>query len=823
MITSPKPSESLAEKKPHNISSNREILAQNSHNAVESLVVQQTNNNVQNTNQIKDNITVSKPLATYIEPVGALQPIPSRDIQRNDNSVEQKDQGKANVTLSKPLASSNVEAGEQHSIPSSATRPERPNEEKSSGAQAAPELRKVAPQQTVAEPPRKPENKEGQAALALEKINAVQQALKLQKSAATPAKQALEDIVHVTPKNANSQTMPDQVIAVSLPKLKQSIVKDDGSPKIATVRRAAERFERHTALMNSKSVSDLTRMSNVRTRSKSIGDALRTRFAEDQAPEKGGVLPWTGKPQGNKGYALQMSKSSDSITAAKMLAKARAEAENAGRWRINQNLSKSIEQQIGVYSKTKDEIRKILNLAKTGSINDRVALFERMKDLEPEPIDPDEKAEAIRMEIINARAQAQPEVESDSDTESEIQTPIESKVRPLKIPMIQKPMDKPSVMSSPATSLRINQSNGSQDSPKRERRPSVEDLPCVKTKIQTYTAAAAEETKVEEPKEEIRPKPILKNDKERSRSPRKTNKPRLVSEHYLAPQQSMQIYHQSATDMSEDESEISMRERKESETKTSQVLSRKKSLSVVVNDKPDPGPILLKVPPKPSAEARPGIMKSKSFAASSGQYECSVNESAGKKLQMMSFFGQGNSQQQQQKTVRIKEKPNKSSSITSITDEIMAEEDLIDIDAEFDALLNKTFEKESRRLATSSSQPEPHQATEKAAGRGAGGQRRGRGTVSLDMSTAPPNVQRNIRELRKSTSFGSSSGLARAARDELVIEDRKAVGMNPLPVIRQKNFDPVGALPSSAGRREGHSPSPTLSEYDTCDDPWDDY
>merc|ERR1719402_376322 len=71
----------------------------------------------------------------------------------------------------------------------------------------------------------------------------------------------------------------------------------------------------------------------------------------------------------------------------------------------------------------------------------------------------------------------------------------------------------------------------------------------------------------------------------------------------------------------------------------------------------------------------------------------------GKKLQMMAFFGQGAATQQ--KTVRISEKPPaKSASINSINDEAMDdEEDLTDIDAEFESLLNKTFEMESRRLA----------------------------------------------------------------------------------------------------------------------------
>ena len=47
---------------------------------------------------------------------------------------------------------------------------------------------------------------------------------------------------------------------------------------------------------------------------------------------------------------------------------------------------------------------------------------------------------------------------------------------------------------------------------------------------------------------------------------------------------------------------------------------------------------------------------------------------------------------------------------------------------------------------------------------------------------------------------------------------------------KHKNFDPIAALPTShnkhyknyGGTPPPHSPSPTQSEYDTCD-PWDDY
>ena len=667
----------------------------------------------------------------------------------------------------------------------------------------------------VAETERKPENREVEAAKAMDKIKSVQQSMRTQPKnhSLASAKQSLEGLVHVTQNVVNSQTVPEQVMSVSLPKTKQHSLHED-SPKIATVRRAAEKFERHTALMNSKSVTDLTFSPTIRGRSKSIGDALRTRFVEDQEPEKGGVhMPWAGnspqvqrRNEKGRGYALQQSKSMDSITAAKMLAKARAE--NSGNnLRINQNFSKSIEQQIDVYSKTKEEIRKILNLAKVGSVTDRVALFHRLKDQEPEAVDPEEKAEAIRLEIANARAQALAEKSkaSDSDTEIEFQEPIESKVKPLKIPMKQKVVEKPQP-GSPGNSLRINSS--SQDLSKRERRPSIEDLPSVKAKISNYVTAAEEVKSIPKNEEEgVRPKPILKNDKERSGSPRKTTKaPRRLSSHYLAPDQSIQIYAQSATDVSATEDESEMSRHYSVEPRKSRSPEKRMNRKVSLAERPDPGPVLLQVPPQPSAEAKPGIMKSKSFASSSGQYECSINESAGKKMQMLAFFKEGG-QPQQQKTVRIKDtKRTRSSSITSVNDEIMGEDELVDIDAEFDRLLNKTFEKESRQLQAADCVPK------KAEGAGLDDRqtRRGRGTVSMDMSALGGQ-----RSLRKSASFG--------------VSDSSAMYPGQAPVIRQKNLtDPLGSLPSSQSKRDGglprsqHSSSPTQSEYDTCD-PWDDY
>ena len=112
-----------------------------------------------------------------------------------------------------------------------------------------------------------------------------------------------------------------------------------------------------------------------------------------------------------------MSKSSDSITAAKLLAQQRAQNSETP-LRINSNFSKSIQKQLDVYSKTKEEIQQILSLAKEGSVNDRIALFSNMMTSHntQQQADPDEKAQAIRREIEEARA-AHESHETVSDTE----------------------------------------------------------------------------------------------------------------------------------------------------------------------------------------------------------------------------------------------------------------------------------------------------------------------------------------------------------------------------------------------------------------------
>ena len=550
---------------------------------------------------------------------------------------------------------------------------------------------------------------------ALEKINVAKEVAKTHKPdnkiSSLSVKQNLEGLVHVKPKQ---ETIAKDNKNESEANVQESDKNSENAPKLT--RRAAERYEANLSEMNSNSGNT----SSLRVRSKSICNRLRERMEEnkDQSPKPSPKLslPWNGRSsspakrkasmmKNNKGYALQMSKSSDSITAAKLLAKARAENTDTGHsLTINSNFSKSIQKQLDVYSTTKEEIQQILSLAKVGSVNDRIALFSNMMTShhhQPQA-DPDQKQEAIRKEIEEARA-AHETQETVSDTEIEFQPPIESKVKPLKIPMKPKIMNSPvpnnKTSSSPGGGLRINQTNMN-DSPKKDRRPSIDDMPSVKSKIKNYISAASEDTSVsvDEGKDvapQMTPKPILRKTsmqeaqltpilkrreiiKERSRSPKK-KAPKPVGDQFLSAEQNFKINILSATDMSatEDESE------------NSKSLRNRKSILKQMEEQPT----FLQIPPKLVTESRPGIIKSKSFA-NPGQFECSIEESAGKKLQMLSFFNNNNNDSsnasKKQSTAELR--------AASICDD-MDDEDMVDIDAEFESLLTKTFEKESRKLS----------------------------------------------------------------------------------------------------------------------------
>ncbi len=648
---------------------------------------------------------------------------------------------------------------------------------------------------------------------------------------ALSAKQTLKNITEVRPKNTADPTASranekKDLISAAEDRQKKTSTQEDTSSSPnnkASVKKAAEKYETHTANQEHSSANSNL---HLRIRSKSIGNSRKELFEDGVEAgankETKTNLPWAGmaaktpllkkKPLGgkDKNYALQMSKSSDSITAAKLLAKARSESKAAGSGglRINQNFSKSIEQQIDVYSKTKEEIRMILSLAKSGSVNDRIALFSNMVNTSAPTIDPDEKAENIRREIEEARANAQ---ETVSDTEIEFQEPIESKVKPLKIPM------KPKLLGNADNdnTLRINQSRHDIT---KERRPSIEELPSLKSKLNSYKAATEEMSKPLTSDQKIKPILVKKNEKERSRSPRKKT-PKLVSDHYLSPNQApFQIYAQSATDMSATEDEFEAEK------------NRKISVPTKFSTQ-DPGPGFLKVPQRAVAEAaKIGLMKSKSFA-SPGQFECSIDNDSitSKKMTMMSFFAN----EPKPKSIMKKQPLQRRASLTSITDEVIGDEDLDDIDQEFENLLTQTFERESNKQKTRSSShagltvlnSSHPTASGKLGGGGGGGERSTGGRFAAKQSSV----------LQKSKSFSASSHPRESLfydSDEDLVQLEKSASYksdNMNQKIRE-GFDPVAALPTSSrgggavGGQQArspppmyNSPSPTPSEYDTAD------
>ena len=133
-----------------------------------------------------------------------------------------------------------------------------------------------------------------------------------------------------------------------------------------------------------------------KSRSKSIGHNLHQKMmvldmererAEGTKSQMTSSMPWSSqssKPpalrrrdaNNARNYELRMSKSSDSITAAKMMAMKQMQQQGQGRsqgLRINQDMSKSMEKQIDVYTKTRDDIRKILQVLKIALILNIIA------------------------------------------------------------------------------------------------------------------------------------------------------------------------------------------------------------------------------------------------------------------------------------------------------------------------------------------------------------------------------------------------------------------------------------------------------------------
>ena len=348
-----------------------------------------------------------------------------------------------------------------------------------------------------------------------------------------------------------------------------------------------------------------------------------------------------------------------------------------------------------------------------------------------------------------------------SSSDVKILSPVESKVKPLKIPMKPKLVGTEDTRNEkslgiPGKGLRINQSAtaavgeqtnnrvgrsserrnvnfdnvvkrskscGGDADQMRRTSLDMENIASVKSRIETYLSSAAEakggteQTSKQEPSTTAnvkQPKSILVNRSEGVIG-KKTKTPKLIHSGE-GESKNLNIYAQSATDYSaEEDSSCTNRE-----------ISNKLKFAQQQEH-------FLKVPQLTDIEngmLPGGVRKSKSFATP-GQFECAmddhqVNE---KKRTMMAFF----TSQQQTSTTALRQSNKQSklssvrkisqpamhiqagsgvelrnannsnkntpsvntkadrSSITSISDEIIGDEDLRDVDAVFESLLNSTF------------------------------------------------------------------------------------------------------------------------------------
>ena len=122
--------------------------------------------------------------------------------------------------------------------------------------------------------------------------------------------------------------------------------------------------------------------------------------------------------------------------------------------------------------------RKILEVAKACSVQQRIKLFNNQAPFEDQvpEVSREEKAQAIRREILEAKAGGDKSDQS-SSSEIQIQSPVEVKVKPLRIPMKPKivenqeqsntnnslnsaaaaPSAPPQLRAEPGRQLRINQ------------------------------------------------------------------------------------------------------------------------------------------------------------------------------------------------------------------------------------------------------------------------------------------------------------------------------------------------------------------------------
>ena len=379
------------------------------------------------------------------------------------------------------------------------------------------------------------------------------------------------------------------------------------------------------------------------------------------------------------------------------------------------------------------------------------------------------------------------------------------------------------------------------------------------------------------------PKSILVKKTSDPNSSSRKRSPKLLHSNSLRGEGDViQIYAQSATDVSATEDDVS--ERSNNSRKTSAPAL---PMTLHTNGK------FLQVP---SSSEMSGLRKSKSFA-SPGQYECAISDKEvnAKQKTIMAFFDASLAANAQPVTVQGHGHPvsqastgpvpvipktvasavirrssaaaihQKRGSITSISDEILGDDDLKDVDAVFESLLNSTFQEIQAR------------GREAASRRGGAKQRSASSHPTVTRSSSSVSDSVGSAPKAENSSAGKSSNKRGAvnrkqSRNKLVAGEVKSViqpsdqqqqqqqqqhhhhqdqSMNKKEVLA----DPLAALPTSHTKKylprqqswasnpssplppisassnpntlppppAVQTPSPTQSEYDTCPDPWEDY
>ena len=403
--------------------------------------------------------------------------------------------------------------------------------------------------------------------------------------------------------------------------------------------------------------------------------------------------------------------------------------------------------------------------------------------------------------------------------------PVESQVKPLKIPMRPKLVQPSTAQEAdqrgvPGAKLRINQPAGQEhkseirsilrkssshpreeppfeealEDPmmaKEQKRLSIENLPSVKSKIESYLQNAASED--QQPQPQTPPTPTPTNKKQPKSILMKTGSldrkkaPKLLHSH-----EQLSIYAQSATDYSATEDE---------EHERSGYMDR------------------LPVPAAEEAFAGGQLRKSKSFA---GQFECDLDETeiGEKQKTMLSFFNGGQTQPRLRdpRLNQLSADDPRRNSLTSISDEILGDDDLRDVDAMFESLLNNTFEEKKNRGNNNTrggvvgTVPDSGMRSNASAISSSSRASRGAGAVG---------------EMSANSSSHSVARLEqRRLGEEALFEQPKASGKGRF-LPRQQTWAGPGQTPppaANAQQQQVHqSPSPTQSEYDTACDPWEDY